>query len=191
LYTRVRKAVLLIFLAALPGSACQRQEGFSPNKAKSDGFVDQESFEGVVISSTRGKVASVTRYGRMERHSRQRLVRFFDGVDLNLFDDGVHTSHIVADSATLKEKYNEIEFGGNVRAYSDNGISLRTSRLLWNADRDTVTSDTFVTVITVARDTLYGLGFGSSKEFQNWVIRQPSGVTDQRLNLDVVDEKKE
>lgn len=175
---------------ALLGGACQRQEGFSPNKSRSDDFVDQESFDGVVISSTRGMVVSVTRYGRMERRSRQRLVRFFDGVDLNLFDDGAHTSHIVADSATLKEKYNEIKFGGNVRAYSDNGISLRTPRLFWNADRDTVTSDTFVTVITVTRDTLYGVGFGSNKAFQNWVIRQPSGVTDNRLNLDVGDGKK-
>ncbi len=169
---------------------CERAEEFAANTVEVDEVAEQDGFDATLTTTHKGKLFSVIKYGRMSRYAGKKHVRFFDGIELELYDDGVFGSEIFAESAFLDEKKDTIELDGNVRVYSHNGINLRTERLLWNTAQDTVTSDTFVTVITIERDTLYGMGFGSGKSFQNWVIQQPYGVTQKRLNINVLDADK-
>ena len=34
-------------------------------------------------------------------------------------------------------------------------------------------------ITTAEKDTLYGIGFESDSDLQNWIILKPSGVTDR------------
>jgi LPS export ABC transporter protein LptC len=125
----------------------------------------------------------------MERFSDRKLIKFWEGVDIDFYEDGLHSSHIVASWGELKERTNNIDLMGNVIVHAVNGISLYTQELKWDEARGKVTSDSFVTVITVEGDTIHGTGFESGKSFQNWLIKKPYGVTQKTLNLGVRETK--
>ena len=65
---------------------------------------------------------------------------------------------------------------GNVVVLSDSGVTLFTDTLSWDNIREKVYSDDEVIFITEEQDTLYGIGFESDVELDNWKILKPTGV---------------
>jgi hypothetical protein len=60
---------------------------------------------------------------------------------------------------------------------SDSGITLFTSALAWDHDAESIYTEEPVMITTEQNDTLYGVGFESDLELNNWKILKPSGVT--------------
>ncbi|MFQ5648325.1 MAG: LPS export ABC transporter periplasmic protein LptC [bacterium] len=174
--------IFICFFALMVGG-CRSDQDFTSNNDDLAEAPDQEGFDAMLTTTSKGQLRWQIRYKRMERYSSQKQSRFFDGVTIDFYENGEHSSRVKMREATLNERTNEIEFKGNVRIKSDHGISLFTEKLLWSDSRGKATSDDFVTVVTAESDTIHGTGFESERSFKNWVIKKPYGVTQKKLNL--------
>ena len=70
---------------------------------------------------------------------------------------------------------------GNVVAVSDSGITLYTDTLIWDSKKEKMSTDDPIMLTTQKNDTLYGVGFESDSDFQNWKVIKPTGVTDRGM----------
>jgi len=66
------------------------------------------------------------------------------------------------------------EFFGDVEVRTDDSLRLRSSYLAWDQSNDKVHSPDVVT-ITTPTDSIYGIGFESDSDFDNYVIKESSG----------------
>ena len=178
---------LLIFL----NFACQSSQDFTSNNQDFSDIPDQESFDATLTTTRNGELSTVIHYGEMKKFSNKKLVHFLNGVNIEIYEDGKLVSNINSKSAVLNENSKEFELKENVRVKSNDGISMFTERLLWNENKNKVTSNTFVTVITAENDTINGTGFESEKSFKKWLILKPYGVTQKKLNIGLRDDKEE
>ena len=88
-----------------------------------------------------------------------------------------HTSTLFSDKSEINEKSNDMLAIGNVIAKSDSGITLFTERLQWVADEEKLFTKDSIMITTLDKDTLFGKGFESNADLENWRILYPSGVT--------------
>ena len=70
---------------------------------------------------------------------------------------------------------------GNVVAVSDSGITLYTDTLIWDSKKEKMSTDNPIMLTTQKNDTLYGIGFESDSDLQNWKVIKPTGVTDRGM----------
>jgi LPS export ABC transporter protein LptC len=165
---------------------CQNKQELASNPSEVNDLPDQESWGAHLTTSSNGKLASRINYGHLQRFSKKKLVKFADGVQIDLYgDDGRHVSTANCNEAVLNETTNNLELSGEVKIVSENGLNVKTTKLLWNEDQEKITSDEFVRVITADQDTIFGIGFESEKSLDNWTIRKPWGVTQKKLNLKI------
>ena len=68
---------------------------------------------------------------------------------------------------------------GNVRVYSDSGVTLFTDSLLWNNKNEKIFSNDSIMLTTNYNDTLYGIGFESNVDLTHWKIKKPWGVSSE------------
>ena len=64
----------------------------------------------------------------------------------------------------------------DVVVVSDSGVTLFTDTLSWDNMREKIFTYDSVKFITESQDTLYGIGFESDVELNNWKILKPTGV---------------
>ena len=88
-----------------------------------------------------------------------------------------HTSTLYSDKSEINEKSNDMLAVGNVIAKSDSGITLFTEKLQWIAEDEKLFTEDSIMITTLDSDTLYGRGFESNSDLENWRIINPSGVT--------------
>lgn len=176
--------LLTYFLFLMTVYSCRSDQEFTSNPPDFNEIPDQESWNATLTSTSQGKVTSKIKYVRMERFSKKRISKFFQGVEIDLFDsEGKHTAKIKSQDAVLNEITKRIEFTGSVVVQSDDGFDLRTEKLVWDDYKDKIFSDTLVTVVTAENDTIYGKGFEAKKSLQDWSVKQPWGVTQKKLNM--------
>lgn len=181
----------VINFGCLLSMGCQDKQEISVGSDLLEKIPDQEGFDSVLSFTSKGVLEYEVYYSRMLRYANKKEIHFLDGVVLYLYEKGRFQSEIKAASGVLDERRDEMSFSGNVHVFSVNGMKLNTEKLLWKSALDTVTSDTFVTIITVAQDTIHGVGFGSGSAFQNWLIEKPNGVTQKRIKLEMSNSRKE
>ena len=70
---------------------------------------------------------------------------------------------------------------GNVVAVSDSGITLYTDTLIWDSKKEKMSTDDPIMLTTQKNDTLYGVGFESDSDLQNWKVIKPTGGTDRGM----------
>jgi len=103
-------------------------------------------------------------------------------VQLDFFDEtGGHASLMTADTGRIDDQTHLFTARGNVIVRSDSGMTLATNILFWNESKALIYTDQPITM-TSPTDTLYGIGFESDANLDNWVITKPTGVTYRELN---------
>ncbi|MFQ6113693.1 MAG: LPS export ABC transporter periplasmic protein LptC [bacterium] len=169
--------------------ACQSQNDVTSNSTDLSELPDQEGWQSTLTSTSKGVVTAIIKYEHMEKYSKKRLIKFDQGVEIDFFDaGGLHTSKVHSEKAVLFENSKRIELTGNVVFLSDSGLTLRTGKLRWEEKTGKIFSEEFVTVTTAENDTIYGTGFESEQTLDNWTVKKPWGVTQKKLNLQVLDE---
>ncbi|MCR4439289.1 MAG: LPS export ABC transporter periplasmic protein LptC [bacterium] len=178
--------VLVVGLAPLI-VACARKETPRTTARPPEGRpVEQEGWHSRVVSTKEGRPTAVIRYGHMVKYKGDRVYRFDQGVEVDLFnDEGDHLSHVTADSGVMHEASYDVEAHGNVVVVSDSGVVLLTQRLFYTKENDKVYSDAPVTIVRGPGDTLYGKGFESDKNLRNYTFYEPRGVTERKIDLDL------
>lgn len=176
------------FFAAV---SCQSEQEVTANSVDLADIPDQEGWNSTRITTSKGKISTQIKYVHMKRYSKRKLVEFIDGVEFELFDEeGQQVSQIHATAAKLNELNNDVKLSGSIVVESNDGLKLFTESLHWNQNRGKFTADDFVTIVTAENDTIFGKGFESEKSLKNWTIKEPSGITQKKLLLDIDEDEK-
>ena len=101
-------------------------------------------------------------------------------VEVDFFDKKQkHVAVLNSFKAEVDQKTNNMKAVGNVIAISDSGITLYTETLYWDSKNEKMSTEDSVMITTLEKDTLYGIGFESDSDLENWKILNPSGVTER------------
>ena len=99
-------------------------------------------------------------------------------VEVDFFnDEGQQISILYSDSARINEQNNNLRANGNVYVVSDSGYTLTTNEILWDNRYKMIVAKDSVMFTTTKGDTLYGVGFESDMDLEQWRIFRIFGVT--------------
>ncbi|MBO7131044.1 MAG: LPS export ABC transporter periplasmic protein LptC [Fibrobacterales bacterium] len=117
------------------------------------------------------------RTGYLERWSNDERL-FVRPVDVEFFDSlGRKNATLRADSGTLDGNLTYIRAYGNVHAQSFDGASVRSDSLLYDKNRDKVTTDAEVRVVSRDGDVLQGRGLVSDARLRDWrIVSEVRGI---------------
>lgn len=144
-------------------------------------YPDQESWGSEIVLTKEGKKRAVIDAGHLVKYNDRAVISMDENVDVDFFDvHETHLSHLKSEEAKVNERTNDLVASGNVVVFSDSGVTLYTEELKWDHKREKIISDVFIKLVT-EKDTLTGIGFVSDSNLENWVIHNPSGVTNRGL----------
>lgn len=152
-------------------------ENLSTEKTPEERIPSQESWNPVIRINSVGKENVQARAAYSAHYDSPREILFIGKVRLDFFDlEGNHSSIMTADTGRIDEARHLFTARGNVFVESDSGMTLATSMMYWHENREIIYTDQPI-VLTTLTDTLYGVGFESDANLENWTIKNPTGVT--------------
>ena len=117
----------------------------------------------------------------MEKYNDKEFILLNQNVDADFFnEEEVFTTNLKSIVAEIDEEDDFLVAIGNVVVVTDSGVTLFTDTLSWDNQKEKVFTSDSVIFITDKKDTLYGIGFESDIELNNWKILQPTGVFNER-----------
>ena len=169
----------IYFLFLLLFSCGEKNNGDLPS---SEGIPDQESWDVTIIMTHDGLIRAEVKSGHLKKYNDQEDIVLDRSVVVDFFDlQERHTSTLFSDKAEINEKSNDMLAIGNVIAKSDSGITLFSETLTWTAEDEKLFTKDSIMITTLDKDTLFGKGFESDADLENWKIINPSGVTGNEL----------
>ncbi len=142
-----------------------------------EGLPDAESWNATITLTSEGAKRAVIRSGHLEKYQQRQYILLDQTVDADFFNNKeIYTSNLKSDVAEIDEAKDFLIAMGNVIVISDSGLTLFTDTLSWNNVEEQIFTDDSVIFITDQSDTLYGIGFKSDLELNNWEILKPTGV---------------
>jgi len=184
------KKLLIVVFFSIVVWGCEQKGSSNSNKVDTKILPDQEGWNSTIIATTNGQVTASIKYGYMKKYNKKKIVFFEEGVIVDFFNnEGEHTSKLTSEKGKLDENTNNVEAYENVVLVSDSGYTLKTEKLWWDNVVEKVISDQFVTITTIDKDTLYGVGFESDRTLVNWKINEVRGKTDKKFDLNLKNEK--
>ena len=154
----------------------------SPNEELSKGvdFPDQESWGVTIILTDSSIERARVKSGHLEKYNQKQHILLDENVEVDFFDKKQkHVAVLNSFKAEVDQKTNNMKAIGSVIAVSDSGITLYTDTLYWDAKNEKMSTEDSVMITTLEKDTLYGIGFESDSDLENWKILNPSGVTER------------
>lgn len=143
-----------------------------------EGMPDQESWGVNIVLTDQGMIRAKIRTGHLEKYNEKDFIMLDSSVIVDFFDsDEKHTSILTSNRAEVDQSSNDMKAIGNVVAVSDSGISLYSNTLVWDSKNEKLRTKDKIMITTLEKDTLYGIGFESDSDLENWKIINPSGVT--------------
>ena len=160
--------------------ACQSNELQKSGQTR-QGRPDAESWDAVITLTNKGAKRGVIRSGHLEKYNDNEFILLDQNVDADFFnEDEVFTTNLKSLVAEIDEEEDFLVAIGNVVVVTDSGVTLFTDTLSWDNQKEKVFTSDSVIFITEKKDTLYGIGFESDIELNNWKILQPTGVFNER-----------
>ncbi len=139
---------------------------------------DQESWGVTIILTDKGIMRAKIQSEYLEKYNEKSFVFLKKNVSIDFFDsEENHTSILTSEYAEINQKTNNMTAKGNVIAISDSGITLFSEILMWNSQQEKLYTNEKIMITTLEKDTLYGVGFESNADLENWKILNPSGVS--------------
>ena len=160
--------------------ACQSNELQKSGQTR-QGRPDAESWDAVITLTNKGAKRGVIRSGHLEKYNENEFIMLDQNVDADFFnEEEVFTTNLKSLVAEIDEEEDFLVAIGNVVVVTDSGVTLFTDTLSWDNQKEKVFTSDSVIFITEKKDTLYGIGFESDIELNNWQILQPTGVFNER-----------
>ena len=142
-----------------------------------DGLPDAESWNATITLTNKGSKRAIIKSGHLQKYQQRQYILLDQKVDADFFnEDEIYTSNLKSEIAEIDESKDFLIAMGNVVVVSDSGVTLFTDTLSWDNVGEKIFTDDRVIFITEQNDTLYGIGFKSDVELNNWEIMQPTGV---------------
>jgi len=174
---------LLLIAFFQPGCRQENNEVMLDQRDQSKHPV-QEGWNSKIYISRSGLLQAIVVYGHMVKFEKNDIIYFDEGVEVDFYEDGNHTSHLLSERGEYNEKTEDVTGIGHVEVVSDSGATLNTEILRWDNKEGRIYSDTLVMVTTQDYDTLYGIGFESNADLTRRVIHQPWGKTKRSVDLE-------
>ena len=166
---------VLIFQFACQSNELQRSGETRPGRP------DAESWDAIITLTNKGAKRGVIRSGHLEKYNDKEFILLDQNVDADFFnEEEVFTTNLKSLVAEIDEEEDFLVAIGNVVVVTDSGVTLFTDTLSWDNQKEKVFTSDSVIFITEKKDTLYGIGFESDIELNNWKILQPTGVFNER-----------
>ena len=160
--------------------ACQSNELQKSGQTR-QGRPDAESWDAVITLTNKGAKRGVIRSGHLEKYNDNEFIMLDQNVDADFFnEEEVFTTNLKSLVAEIDEEEDFLVAIGSVVVVTDSGVTLFTDTLSWDNQKEKVFTSDSVIFITEKKDTLYGIGFESDIELNNWKILQPTGVFNER-----------
>ena len=160
--------------------ACQSNELQKSGQTR-QGRPDAESWDAVITLTNKGAKRGVIRSGHLEKYNDNEFILLDQNVDADFFNkEEVFTTNLKSLVAEIDEEEDFLVAIGSVVVVTDSGVTLLTDTLSWDNQKEKVFTSDSVIFITEKKDTLYGIGFESDIELNNWKILQPNGVFNER-----------
>jgi|TARA_B110000263_G_C15237867_1_gene477902 LPS export ABC transporter protein LptC len=141
-------------------------------------FPDQESWGVTIILTDSSIERARVNAGHLEKYNQKKHILLDELVQVDFFDKKqIHVAVLNSYIAEVDQKTNNMKAVGNVVAISDSGITLFTDTLYWDSKNEKMSTLDSIMITTLDEDTLYGIGFESDSDLENWKILNPSGVT--------------
>ncbi len=179
----MKKYILYSILTACIFPACEREE--PPSVAQNRTSVpDQEMWNSTVTSINKGRKEAVVNYGHMLHYADKKLYKFDQGVLVDFYDaDGEHASRLTAERGQMDERTNLVKAMGNVVVESDSGVTLFTEEVYYDQNIDKIISNVDVMFTRTEGDTMYGTGFESDPQLENYIVKSPHGKAHKGVDL--------
>ncbi|MDA0987132.1 MAG: LPS export ABC transporter periplasmic protein LptC [Bacteroidetes bacterium] len=144
---------------------------------QSSSLPSQESWNSVVTFSDSGRVKAILHSDYIQTSEGSSKKNMKGNIVINLYDEnGNHSSTITSNRGTADEETYYIEVEGNVIVTSNNGVVVKTEKMIWNQDRQIVMSETNVK-ITSSTEIINGVGFESDQFLRDYKVFKVSAIS--------------
>ncbi len=175
----MRRSLVPLFVALIvPVTACQEETSTS----MVDDNLRRVQAEGILYGvksflATNGIRAGVVFADSAYQFPDSSQTRLYV-MEMTLYhEDGRDRARIVADSAILHQRTEELTAWGNVVArVLDEGMTIEGPELHYDPSASQIWSDSATTITQADGSTTRGTSFRSDLTFQNWELQNPVGV---------------
>ena len=172
---RTIRIIVWLILASLFITCGSRGE--SDNSDFTEELIENEIWNPLIILSREESRIVAAKAEKLYKSSND-LALLVGSVEVDIFsEEGDHISILYSDSAQINEQSNNLHANGNVFVVSDSGYTLTTSKILWDNRYKMIIAEDSVMFTTTEGDTMYGVGFESDIDLDQWRIFQIYGVT--------------
>ena len=172
---RTIRMIVWLILASL-FIACSNR-GESDNSDSTEELIENEIWNPLIILSREESRVVAAKAEKLYQNSNE-LALLVGNVEVDFFsEEGNHISILYSDSAQINEQSNNLHANGNVFVVSDSGYTLTTSKILWDNRYRMIIAEDSVMFTTTEGDTMYGVGFESDMDLDQWRIFRIYGVT--------------
>lgn len=173
------RAILFLLVFVI---GCETEELKRSGESR-QGRPDAESWDATVTLTNEGVKRAVIRSGHLEKYNQRQYILLNQNVDADFFnEEEIYTTNLKSEIAEVEEDRDYLIAIGNVIVVSDSGVTLFTDTLSWDNVKERVFTEGSVVFITEQQDTLYGIGFESDVELNNWRILKPTGIFHENNN---------
>lgn len=172
-------SIFLLLAVVFFATACQSNEPDEINAV-----VDEENhpslsvkdLESIITDSGRVKYRFLAPEMNQYDNRAKPYTEFPEGLHLIVYNDsGEVEARIKSHYAIYYKKEDLWELQNNVEAVNFKDEVINTEQLFWDADKKKIYSDEFIK-ITTDEEILTGYGFESDEKFQNYTIKNISGI---------------
>lgn len=172
---RIIRLITLLMLVPLFISCGRRGE--NNNSDTTEELIENEIWNPLIILSREGAKIVAAKAKKLYKNSDE-MALLVGNVEVDFFGEGGdHISVLYSDSAQINEQSNNLHANGNVYIVSDSGYTLTTSELFWDNRYKMIIAEDSVMFTTTEGDTMYGVGFESDMDLDQWRIFRIFGVT--------------
>ena len=174
----VRKIAWLVLVSLF--ISCS-SKGESDNIDSTEELIENEIWNPLIIISREENKIVAAKAEKLYKNS-DNMALLVGNVEVDFFGEGGdHISILYSDSAQINEQSNNLNANGNVYVVSDSGYTLTTNKLFWDNRYKMIIAEDSVMFTTTEGDTMYGVGFESDMDLDQWRIFRIYGVTREGL----------
>ncbi|MFC1569342.1 LPS export ABC transporter periplasmic protein LptC [bacterium] len=182
--------IILAFLLGCRQSDQSMANDVIQSGADTTSIPDREGWDASIRISSDGDLRAIIEYGHMTFYNHTKINYFDQSVQVDMFDEnGKHTTKLTAEKGEYHEANQNIWAIGQVVVVSDTGVTLFTPIGRWDQGLEKIISDTVVMVTTVENDTIYGSSFQSNADLSHYIIENPRGTREERINFDALEKE--
>ena len=172
----MKYSLVLVSVLFFAGFSCHSTSD-TQDENSTEEIMENEIWNPVIILTRKEKKLIKAKSKKLYKQKNESAL-LIGNVEIDFYNDaGEHISILYADSARINEYSNDLNANGNVYVVSDSGFTLATHKIVWNNSYKMIMSEDSVMFTTIEGDTLYGVGFESDSDLEEWRIFKPFGIS--------------